>query len=771
VPVHPFYSNWTAGVVTEKLASRTDFPKYQSAAKTIVNGVVLPQGGVATRAGTVRLGSAKIPDSRARLVPFMFSVDQSYMAELGVEYGRFWSNRARVLDPVDPVEVVTPYLEADLRELRFEQSADVLYIGHPDHPPAKITRVSATEFEYSAINFLPYPSYEPRIALSANLTLGSAAVGTTTVEASAGVFLAGDVGRQIFSGSGRAVITGFTDADTVSVRVLDAFAGTALASGDWSIDGSANAGTLAANITKPQWAQVTLTSSLDAFRSTDVGRYVYVGDGVAQITSVTNATTVVAQILRVLDEDAASISAAPAGTWTVESPAWSDTLGYPGVPCLHGGRLWWAGSPSFKDYVWASRSSDYENHARGPLDSDAIVQQLAVSGVNQIRWMKPSSQRGIAIGTIGAEMTIQGQTDEPLKPDNVDPAERTRFGSDYTVDAIKIDNQHIFMQRGASRVRELAYKYTEDQFASPDISILAEHLFTSPIVETAYVATPESLILALRADGRINLCTYERGQNVVAWSELDTPDGDIFESIAVIPNSCGTGDEVWCIAQRGRAVGDYWADGYWADDALDETSYWGTGYFTDSEATTVTRTIEVFDGGVSTDSGGVYAGAPETTFTGLDHLEARTVRIVVHESSITGQEDEYDVTVFEGAATLPDGAPPAISAEVGLPWPMTLVPVRPDVPTPSGTIQGRKMKWSGVTVRVYATRGDITLNGEVLQYPEEQDPVTTGEPFSGDMRAKTTFGWDRNGELTLQTTSSRPATITSLTGGLEYADA
>jgi len=47
----------------------------------------------------------------------------------------------------NPVEIVTPYLEADLMELKFTQSADVLYIFHPSYPPKKVVRTSHIQWE------------------------------------------------------------------------------------------------------------------------------------------------------------------------------------------------------------------------------------------------------------------------------------------------------------------------------------------------------------------------------------------------------------------------------------------------------------------------------------------------------------------------------------------------------------------------------------------------------------------------------------------------
>lgn len=45
-----------------------------------------------------------------------------------------------VTDSTTPAEVTTPYLEADLFQLKYEQSADVMYITHPSYHPQKLIR-------------------------------------------------------------------------------------------------------------------------------------------------------------------------------------------------------------------------------------------------------------------------------------------------------------------------------------------------------------------------------------------------------------------------------------------------------------------------------------------------------------------------------------------------------------------------------------------------------------------------------------------------------
>lgn len=55
------------------------------------------------------------------------------------------------------VDFTTPYLEAELFELQFAQSADTLYVAHKSHAPRKITRTSDTAWTVTEIAFLDGP--------------------------------------------------------------------------------------------------------------------------------------------------------------------------------------------------------------------------------------------------------------------------------------------------------------------------------------------------------------------------------------------------------------------------------------------------------------------------------------------------------------------------------------------------------------------------------------------------------------------------------------
>jgi hypothetical protein len=81
-----------------------------------------------------------------------------------------------------PIEIVTPYSESDLADLRFVQSADVLYIMHPNYAPYKLTRLDndgdINDWLFAKVNFEDGP-YLPLNSLAPTWDESTPANGTT----------------------------------------------------------------------------------------------------------------------------------------------------------------------------------------------------------------------------------------------------------------------------------------------------------------------------------------------------------------------------------------------------------------------------------------------------------------------------------------------------------------------------------------------------------------------------------------------------------------
>ena len=134
-----------------------------------------------------------------------------------------------VLDDA-PVEVASPYGGGELFQLKYAQSADVLFIAHPDHRVHRVTRRGHESWSVAAVDFVDGPYLDENTDDGHTLT-PSGTTGAITITANRDTFVATDVGRlvrlKVSAAWGYAKITGFTDARTVAATVAEALDGTA----------------------------------------------------------------------------------------------------------------------------------------------------------------------------------------------------------------------------------------------------------------------------------------------------------------------------------------------------------------------------------------------------------------------------------------------------------------------------------------------------------------------------------------------------------------
>jgi hypothetical protein len=225
-------TSFVSGELGAKLDGRTDFAKYTTGAKTLENFLIHPQGSATRRVGTQFVAEVKDSSKKTRLIPFEFSTVQTYVLEFGNLYMRVYKDKGQVLDSGSAFEISTPYLEAELFEIKFSQSADIMYICHPNHSARKLARTGHTSWTLTEIDFTDGP-YLSENTTSTTLT-PSGTSGSVNITASASTFASTDVGRLVSFNSGRAKITGFTSATVVAATTQVNFANTD-AKTDWKL--------------------------------------------------------------------------------------------------------------------------------------------------------------------------------------------------------------------------------------------------------------------------------------------------------------------------------------------------------------------------------------------------------------------------------------------------------------------------------------------------------------------------------------------------------
>lgn len=294
---NPLFQSFNAGEFSPLLIARTAFQKYGSGLATCLNLIPLLEGGLTRRPGTRFVAAVKDSTKKVRLKKFEFSTVQAYMLEFGDQYIRFYRHQGQIQTSgvsawvtATPYvigdlvtnggntyycitshtsgatfagdsakwyqqsgtiyEIPTTYLEADLPQLSFVQSADILYIFHGSYAPRKLSRSGHTSWTITEIDWIDGPYLDTNTATTTLTPSGTTGSITITASAVTGIngdtgFKSTDIGRLVrisnpASGTnyGYAKITAYSSTTSVTATVIRAFATTTASTvwrlGSWS---------------------------------------------------------------------------------------------------------------------------------------------------------------------------------------------------------------------------------------------------------------------------------------------------------------------------------------------------------------------------------------------------------------------------------------------------------------------------------------------------------------------------------------------------------
>ena len=553
------------------------------------------------------------------------------------------------------------------------------------------------------------------------------------------------------------------------------------------------------------------------FHTEDIGRLVKMKDGWGVITGYTSPTVVTWEIKQDLG------SATATTDWALG--AWSEHTGYPKTVSFFEQRLVFGGSTSYPQTIWASESGFYEHfHAGDGSPADSFIYTIAANKVNTIRWLAPA--RDLIVGTAGGEFKVGRPTGEPLQPDNVQITQQTTYGG-YSTQPIQIGNAVLFVQRQRKKIRELAYRFEDDAYLAPDMTLLAEHITGNGIVDVDYAQEPQSIYWAVREDGTLLGLTYQREEDVVAWHRHiiggsfkqtfdaatdvtpKTTDPNFNGYITITNHGFETGDKVLYKADGGTKLGGLQDNEYYYIIKIDANNI----EFADSYEQAIDRTVLQITAGVGTQSIEGQAkvksvctisedlenqtwviverkinnnivkhieyldkklnmdsalsttvNASSSTITGLDHLEGESVQILIGDAVYPNQ------TVSSGSITISLPANTGYkSIEIGLGYISQLKTMRVEAGASAGTAQGRKKRYNEVLVRLHKTVG-ININGDQLPFRTSSTPMGQNiSEFTGDKRV-INLGWDRDGQIIIKQEQPLPMTVLGITGTLVTSD-
>lgn len=220
---------------------------------------------------------------------------------------------------------------------------------------------------------------------------------------------------------------------------------------------------------------------------------------------------------------------------------------YPYVCGFGKQRLWFGGSNNNPNRVIGSVAGDYFNfYTRDPqVSSDRIIVDLVSNKANVLRSIKEVAGRVIAFTSEG-EFGV-GDTDGVIDANQPDAQHFTSHGS-TTVRPLLINDIATFIQARSSQVRDLGFNFESNAYKGDERSIRSTHLFKGyTILDWCHQQVPDSIIWAVRSDGKLLGCTFVREEQMTAWHRHDMVDGEV-KSVCCIPGS--EQDDVYMVVQR-----------------------------------------------------------------------------------------------------------------------------------------------------------------------------------------------------------------------------
>ncbi len=752
-------SSWASSGWMELIGTGSNFAIREQAVAISQPGVehalriVVIRGRVVLKVGSSPGGDDYVAQTTLR--PGVHSIAFTPTATFNIWVG----NQARPAAYVDSITVEaagvvtipTPWGASDLINYRQKQSGDVMFVSCQGIQTRRIERRSQRSWSLVLYD----PADGPfRLPNASSITMApSAVVGSASVTSSRDFFRVGHIGallKLIHSGQTAVAtlgganqytpdirVSGLTDNRAFTITIEGTFTGTVTLQQSLGAPGSWT--DTAFNWTGPvvQSFNDTLDNQIIYYRlGINSGDYT---SGSADV-SLNYPNSTQAGILRVTDYisptqvvgDILSPFGATDSTADWEEGKWSSYRGFPSSVEIHDGRLMFGGN----DEIAASVSDAYESFDED-VEGDAgpFVRSIATGSFDAIYWML-SLQR-LLVGTAGQEVSIRSSSfDEPLTPTKF-TARKCSSRGNHNIQAIAVDSTAIFVQRNKRNVFELKFSSEGGDYASADLTRLKPDICQAGVVSMAVQRQPDTRVWFVLADGTVAILTYERNDEVVAWTKFSMSNGSV-KSVAILPSD--DEDEIYFIVAR------------------------VIGGVTKHSVEKLARESEVVGGGSNKVMDGhvVYSGGATTTISGLSHLNG--LQVVVWSNGAPLVTQDAMLTVSGGSVTLPSAV---TSCVVGLPYNGRLKSAKLAYAAGAGTSLAQKQRldhvgllmadvgWKGVRIgRDFnnMTGLNTTYEGKALtaaQVLTSYDCDASG--FNG--------GWDTDSRLCVEVKAPYPATL------------
>lgn len=478
------------------------------------------------------------------------------------------------IEAAGTVELNAPWAAVNLGLIRYDQSGDIVYVAC-----AKTTnRIGYQQWQIQRRNndgwsIVLYQADDGPFRLdntSTTTMTASGLTGNVTLTASKPVFRSGHLGALFrLTSVGQRVQVTVTAENTFSDPILIDGADnsrifTVIRAG---LSGTGSTVTLQRSLTSETgpWENVT-TYTTDATITFDdaldnqlvyyrigvaTGNYVAgiiiltlayaLGsiDGIGRVTGVTSNTVTDVEVLKAFGGITAT------AVWG--EGEWSEQRGWPTAVAFDSGRLGWSGRARFWDSI-SDNFYSFDDTVEG--DAGTIGRTIGSGPVDNINWML--SLERLILGGEGAEYSVRSSSfDEPLTPSNANLKATSTQGSSQ-VQAVKVDERGMFVQRGGTRLFELAITQDSPNHLASNLCAIVPEIGKPAIVRMAVQRQPDTRIHCVRSDGTAAVLVFDRVENVVCWVTVDSLGASgLIEDIVILPGAEGTDeDEVYYVVKR-----------------------------------------------------------------------------------------------------------------------------------------------------------------------------------------------------------------------------
>lgn len=732
--LYPSQDSFVRGEVSPRLHARASLDLYRSGLAVCRNFITLPHGGIRKRSGTYLVNATKDTIDDVRLIEFVFSAEQAYCLEIGNQYLRIHAYGAYL-----GIEVATPWTSAEVADIQYVQSADVMWLVHPNYYPRKLTRLDATTWTVSVMDLVDGPFATANLDETIVASVGAVS-GDTTITTTFGIFNASDVGRLF-----RIEMESYTNIQPWEPGGVLAEMSEEIGGKRVRYDGNvyvcvSTGATAAANgwrfgSTPPTHLRGTEPdgpNKYDATLEANVGvqwEYLHSGFGVAKITAFTSSTAVDVEILSRFPEEVVADG----------GYVWSFGAFAPGrhatAVALYEERL----VLSNKLSVYASKTGDFSSFQIGEKDDDAMEFLLAANQANDIVWLADADGM-LAIGTIGGVRGLSGSgVDEALTPSSfknrANPTPRCA-----NLRPIKTGQAFLYVTSSRRAIAEMV-QANAGRFDAVEASQISEHILKegNGVRDLAYQEVPDPIAWMVTNSGELVGFTYQRDQDVRGFHRHST-DGT-FESVCVTPGQNGA-DDVWVVVRR-------------------------------TVNGVVKRFVEILQPAFEyqqagdafcVDCGLTYEGAATTTVTGLSHLNGSTVSALA------------DGTPYEGLPVSGDSVTLPVAASkihVGLPYVAEAETLELDVGAKDGSLLGRKKRVTEVILSLLETDfSGLEVSSPTRRRWETVKTETLAGAVLGlqtdNVRAPMDDSWQGKGRIRIRHSGPTPCTIRAAVPAFDF---